>query len=313
MNLLNKIATIYIAVLAVSACNKINSPAQDEGLMQFDAIHPARTAKAAQNTQSTQAVQTKATDAEFEADDKIGVYITGYEGEQPLELELGGNYKNNNAVIFDGHDWHATPAIYWGNKFEKFDIYAYYQYGDPQSIKEMAFEVAADQTVAETPDYMSGYESSDFLFASCKGVTPEYGKINLKFSHRMSKLTVKLVKGPDYDGELPTKDVNVLILNTVTKSIIDLSTGDVIKHPRAATKNITAKREATDRFTAIVVPQMINYNIPLIEINCGNVCYIVNSRFHFKSGIHHTINVTLNNNPEKVEIEIGGEIEGGWD
>ena len=42
------------------------------------------------------------------------------------------------------------------------------------------------------------------------------------------------------------------------------------------------------------------------------VAYLVESRFVFKPGIQHTINVVISKNPEQVKIEIGGEIE-DWD
>lgn len=43
------------------------------------------------------------------------------------------------------------------------------------------------------------------------------------------------------------------------------------------------------------------------------VSYLVESKFVFRSGMQHTINLTLNNNPDMVRIEIGGEIENGWE
>ena len=43
----------------------------------------------------------------------------------------------------------------------------------------------------------------------------------------------------------------------------------------------------------------------------GEVSGELKRKFQFKTGMHHVLNVTLNNNADKVKVEIGGEIE-GW-
>ena len=296
---------ISVAAVLFAGCAKTGFPGDetaggetiaDDGLMHFSMDYPS----------------TKATETAFESGDRIGVYITAYENGEPLALQLGGNYKNNNAVTFDGSVWNAEPEIYWEEENSKYDVFAYYPFGSPSSVDEMPFDVAENQNIPETEESLSTYEASDFLFASRKGVTSADGSVNLLFKHKMSKFTVVLKKGEDYEGEIPDEGVSVLIHNTVTSSLIDLSTGDVVKHPMASARTITAKKDASDRYSAIIVPQMILYKQPLIEIICNGVSYMIETRFQFKSGVQHIINVTLDNNPEQVKIEIGGEIEGGW-
>lgn len=43
----------------------------------------------------------------------------------------------------------------------------------------------------------------------------------------------------------------------------------------------------------------------------SNVSYLMESRFIFRSGIQHSINIILDSDPAKVKIEIGGELQ-GW-
>ena len=255
---MKKIYLLTFAALLAFGCNKIETPeAVDDGAMRFNVEYPA----------------TKATETAFEAGDKIGVYITEYDGNRASALQLGGNYKNNNPVVFDGTKWTADPMIYWGEG--KYDVYAYYPFCLPESVDEMPFSVALDQRAAETSDALSAYEASDFLYAVKKGVTSEGGEVRLPFKHKMSKLTVNIIKGED------------------------------------SVKTITAKKIDAGTHTAIIVPQMLVNKKPLVEIIFRNVSYLVESKFNFKSGIHHVLNITLNNNPDKVNIEIGGEIE-GW-
>ena len=293
---MKKIFISAFAILTiVIGCNKTDAPQfTDEGIMHFNIDYPA----------------TKATETSFESGDKIGVYITGYENGKPLALQLGGNFKNNNPVTFDGTKWTANPVIYWGEG--KYDVYAYYPFMNPESVDELPFSVALDQRIMENADALSAYEASDFLYATKKGVTSAGGEVNLMFKHKMSKLTVNLIKGSDYEGDLPAT-ATLLVHSTVTDCIIDLSTGDVIKNPYSSAKTITAKQVDAGSHTAIIVPQMLTNKKPLIEVVFKDVSYMIESKFHFKSGTHHILNLTLNSNPDKVKIEVGGEIESNWE
>ena len=260
--------------------------------MKFNVVYPA----------------TKATETAFEPGDKIGVYVTAYENGQASPLQLGGNFKNNNPVTYDGSKWVADPVIYWNDDIAKYDVYSYYPFMLPTSVDELPFSVALDQRVEATETSLSAYEASDFLYSNKKGVTQEDGDVNLIFKHKMSKFTVNLIKGDDYEGELPDEAV-VLVHSTVPECLIDLSTGDVVKDPYASAKTITAKQVDPGQYTAIIVPQMLTNKKPLVEINYKDVSYMVETKFNFKTGTHHVINITLSSNPEKVKIEIGGEIE----
>lgn len=294
---MKKIYLLTLAALAIFGCNKIETPEAADGIMGFNIEYPA----------------TKATETAFETGDKIGVYIAAYDGAKPLALQLGGNYKNNNPVTYDGAKWTADPVIYWDEAIAKYDVYAYYPFTEPSSVDEMPFSVAIDQRKAETDKSLSAYESSDFLYATAKGVTSadNDGNVDLLFKHKMSKFTVKLTKGSEYEGDLPAT-ATVYIHSTVTDALIDLSTGDVIKNPYATAKTIIAKQIDESTHTAIIVPQMLTNKKPLVEIIFKDVSYMVESKFNFKTGTHHILNITINNNPDKVKIEIGGEIENDW-
>ena len=290
-----RIIALFAATIAALACNKTETPGFVENeAVCFNVLHP----------------NTKATETAFEAGDKMGVYISAYEGGKPLALQLGGNYKNNNPVTFDGTKWTADPVIYWDKAIEKYDVFAYYPFCEPTSVDEMPFSVAIDQRVMETAEALSAYEASDFLFAKAKGVTSATGEVDLLFKHKMSKLTVYIKKGLDYEGDLPAT-ATLLVHNTVPDGLIDLSTGDVVKDPYAATQTITAKQIDNGHYTAIIIPQMLTNKKPLIELVFKDVSYMVERKFQFKSGMHHILNITINNNPDRVNIEIRGEIE-GW-
>ena len=126
----------------------------------------------------------------------------------------------------------------------------------------------------------------------------------------MSRLVVKLVKGKDFEGDIP-KDVVVKVHGTVTDAIVDLGSGVVVKDSHGKAESITMKKESESVFSSIIVPQRIDNRQPLIEVLTSNVSYLMESRFIFRSGIQHSINIILDSDPAKVKIEIGGELQ-GW-
>ena len=285
-----------VAALLIGGCTKTDVEILSSDEMRFTAEYHSIT---------------RATGSEFEKDDAIGVFVTQYEGENALPLQLSGNYANNSKSIFDGTNWSNSPAIYWDeDKPEaKYDVFGYYPFDKPVSVDEYSFTVALDQSTEATEGALSGYEASDFLWAKAERVS-QIGTVPLTFNHRMSKLVVNLIKGEDYTGEVPT-DAVLRIHNTVPSANIDLASGMIVMNGHASPQSITTKKVEDGVYTAIIVPQRLNTRRPFIEVLSKGVSYLVESSFVFRSGMQHTINITLNNNPDKVKIEIGGEIE-GW-
>lgn len=268
----------------------------DNALMTFDIIHPSLQQKA----------NVRATATAFENNDRVGLFVT----EADAPLEVSGNYVNNAALTFNGSSWTTDKPIYWNDG--TYNVYAYYPYSTPAtSVDDAPFHVANDQSVPESDTTLSGYEASDFLWAGSMGVTAGEQPVSLLFKHRMSKILIRLVKGADYEGELP-ENAEVYIHNTITSATIDLSVGIVTKHPHATSQSIKAKSLGDHKYTAIVVPQRLDNRQPLVEVVMKGVSYLYESKFLFKPGIQHIVSLIVTKNPEQVKIEIGGEVE-NWD
>jgi hypothetical protein len=281
------------AILLLAACSKFSGVEDDPMVVRFNLVYPS---------------QTKASATAFESGDVTGIYMTENSNGIASPLQVSGNAVNNAAITFDGTSWTSNPKLFW-DKGVKYDVYGYYPYGKPASVDDYSFSVAADQSTKEEDGTLGGYEASDFLWAKTEGVTyPDV--VNLTFSHKMSRLVVKLVKGSDFEGDIPD-DVVVKVHSTVPDALIDLSSGAVVKDNYGSATTITMQKEGTSTFAAIVVPQRIENKQPLVEIITNNVSYLVESRFVFKSGVQHTISITLASDPAKVKIDIGGEIN-GW-
>ena len=99
------------------------------------------------------------------------------------------------------------------------------------------------------------------------------------------------------------------INNTVPSATIELTEGIVTRNTHGTAQTIKAKKVNKTQYTAIVVPQRLTNQVPLVEVVMKGVSYMVESKFVFKPGIQHTLSVTISKNPEQVKIEIGGEIE----
>lgn len=290
--------SIYAAclglVLCLAGCGQeemTEAGEQPADVMRFSLTHPDEGAR------------TRVTETHFEKDDRIGLYVCTAEA----PLEVGGNYVNNALLTFNGSAWHPERPIFWNNG--SYDVYAYYPQVSPvTSVDDLPFSVATDQQAAGNEQTPGGYEASDFLWASAKKQTAGNEAVKLNFRHCMSKLTVRLVKGPDYDGdELP--EAEVYVHNTVTEATVDLAVGIVTPAKFGKLHTVKAKAAGKDEYTAVLVPQRIANRVPLIEVVMKGVSYLVETNFRFKQGIHHTFTLIISKNPEQVKIEIGGELE----
>lgn len=263
----------------LGACSEVDT--LDTNVMTFAVQHPN--------------AMTRVTDTAFEQNDEVGLYVT----EKDAPLQLSGNHANNERLTYTTQ-WTTSRPIYWDNG--TYDIYAYYPYQqNPASVDNMPFSVALDQTG-------EGYAQSDFLWSSAKAVAASNTPVQLPFRHRMSRILIKLVKSNDYEGELP--DVaDVYIHNTVPDATIDLAAGLVTRDKYATVHSIKAKALGGHMYTAIIVPQRLSNRVPLVEVIMKGVSYLYEARFLFKAGMQHPVMLSISDNPDKMRIEIGGEVE----
>lgn len=243
----------------------------------------------------------RATLTEFETGDVMGLYAVEYDGEQPLPLQLAGNYINNEPMTYDGANWKGTKTLYWSQN--PCDFYGIYPYMELETLSNFLFDIQPDQTG-------DGYEMSDLMWAIDVNVTKDDTAVRLPFQHLMSRLVVKLVKGEKYEGNLPD-EITTHIYNTSTTAIVNLVEGNLEKYAIGDKNTITMRQIAEDTFDAIIVPQHIETNTPLIEVTMGGIAYLLEYSISFRPGYQHTIELTLNTSPdqEKIEIDIDGEID----
>lgn len=249
----------------------------------------------------------RATETSFENGDAVGVFVT----ETSRPLEIAGNVVNNERFQLNGVSWTAVKPIYWNTG--KFNVFAYYPYlNNINTITDLEFEVKTDQSI-NLPSGMSAYEASDFLYAQSKDVEATTNPVPLQFKHILSKLTIRLLKGENYEGEIPSS-ARIQILNTIPSATLDLEYGIATKNQHGEKKTIIARQSTPTSYSAILIPQRLDNRVPLIEVIMNGVSYLFESKFHFKAGTHHIVNLVIDSNPEQIKIEIGGEIsnDSGW-
>ena len=252
--------------------------------------------------------QTRASATSFEIGDKMGLYAVEYNGDEVASLQVAGNFINNEPLTYDGTVWAGDRTLYWSEN--PCDFYAIYPYQEVETISEYLFDLPLDQNSAENEDALSGYEAADLMWAKATKVAREDGAVELAFKHMMSRVVVKIERGPDYEGELPN-DIIVHLYNTVTTAEVDFTHGSLQRYAHGEKKIITMKQLSGDTFAAVVVPQNIERRTPLVEITMSGIAYLLNYSMSFRPGYQHTITITLNSSPEqeKIEISIDGDIE----
>lgn len=291
-----KIRDILLVLLAVIvvACDKVETAEPlDDSVMRFEMQHPA----------------TRATATAFEPNDKIGLYITEYNGVVATPLQISGNWANNVAATLNAAQWVTAKKIFWSNN--KMDVYGYYPYMVPTSINENPFSVSLDQSTARSGDALGGYEASDFLWAKTTGAEQSGATVALQFQHRLSKLVIKLKKGPSYEGDLPN-NADMYIHSIVPTATIDFTTGAVTKALFGEMATIKTHKVDDGTYEAIIVPQRLDSRRPFIEMIVNGVSYLLEDTFNFKAGKQHTLSLTINSNPDQVAIDIGGSVDGDW-
>lgn len=286
--IMKKIINItLVALLALTSCGKIASDV-DDGQIRFNL--------------SIAGVQTRATASSFESGDAVSLYAVAYNGSEQMPLQIGGNWFNNERLSYNGSVWSAGRTLYWADV--ACDFYALYPYqASVTSMEKYPFSVAVDQNTARTANELGGYEASDLLYAYAGNVSRSNAGVALSFNHIMSKLVVEVVKGPNFEGDIPN-DIVAHVYNTVTDCNVNWTTGSVEKGAFGAKNTITMKKVDNETFEAVLVPQNIEKRTPLIELTMGGIAYLLEYSLSFRAGYVHTVQLTLNTSPDQEQIEI---------
>lgn len=172
----------------------------------------------------------------------------------------------------------------------------------------MPFSLCTDQSTERVGNTPGGYEASDLLCATLKGVEATASPVAMTFRHAMSRITIRIIKGEDFEGQLPTQ-AKVYVHSTVPHATIDLATGTATRDIYGREASIRARQRSKYVYEAIVVPQRITTRVPLVEVEIKGVSYMYEGNFNFKAGTDHLVNLVVNDTPEKLSINVSGELK----
>ncbi len=287
-----------MAVMLWSGCN-------DEEIY-IENRPPADTPRIAIDGVIHQQYITRVDDGGFCDGDRIGIYGVNYTDENSTAGTLldEGNQVDNAMYTFDeaAWTWRSQGDVYFKDAVTNIDLYGYYPYGMPESVSAYAFEVRQDQSGVNVED---GYAMSDFLWGKATNVAPTDQKIKIKFSHIMACANVILAEGDGFaEGEFDALDKQVLAVNTMHRSLINLSTGEVTATGKVESEGIVMKQSA-DGFRAVVVPQTVAAGSALFVITVDGVTYRFkrNDNFAYAGGKQQKFTITVSRK------ELTGEYE----
>ena len=251
--------------------------------------------------------------------DEMGVYIVDYVNGEPGELLDAGNRATNVKFTFDeaAYRWDAAYDVYWKDDRTPIDVYGYYPFGSPESVRSYAVTVQKDQSKASENGVMGGYEASDFLWGKAENIAPTTEKIKIAFRHRMANVRVMLEEGSGFaEGEWTGLTKQVLVTNTKREAVVDLTTGTVEATGEVASTGIIPFEGDSD-WRAIVVPQTMAAGTELFRLTVDGQVYEFkkDEEITYYAGKMHNFTIQVNKKAATGEFEFKliGESVTAWE
>lgn len=262
---------------------------------------------------------TRADDGGFADGDCMGVFVVDYVNGKPGALKGSGNRATNFALNYQAasDSWEGNTEIYWKDEVTPIDVYGYYPFRNGiTEVEAYPLAVATDQSVVHKGE-MSAYEQSDFLWAKATKVTPADKTVRLDYKHRMAGVKVLLQKGEGFANEEWEKLPRLVVLpHTVPNATVNLSTG-VVTASGSQTASIVMAAQANDTYRAVVVPQSVTAEKPIVTVNIDGIAYALKRAdgMTYTSGKLHTFTITVNKRSDEsgYQLAISHEEITAWE
>ena len=210
----------------------------------------------------------------------------------------------------NGTSWTPASTMLWEGANKAVDIYAYAPY-----VENVA-DITAVPFAVETDQATKGAASSDLVGFTSLAYQPynnnEKKAVEITFDHILSKLTLTLTLGNQFDGQNVTIS-SVKLVGTNTAVSYDATNKEVkaaaplVVAPismQSLGKNIVGK----DQYTAILAPQSVAAGVAMIDVTLSNgstYCYTAATGGHdFATGTAYTMNLKIG----KDKITIDGNV-----
>ncbi|MDY3266603.1 MAG: fimbrillin family protein [Phocaeicola sp.] len=233
----------------------------------------------------------RASDTKFDVNDNIGVFAVKSNGNDSKGIILSsGNYADNVKYTYNGSKFTSSNGIEIENDGTKYYYHAVYPY-TPEASDVFSFSVKEDQR-------NDNYTLSDLCTAHSTATSAQL--VDLKFSHRLSKLIINL-EGSNW----PSGDYSIKLNDVYTNASVDLNALSFAKGNKKG--NITMSSNGNMSYKAILPPQTIYMdNFATLSIGSKNYSITLDKNITMKSGMQYEISVTYKNN--NVIVEFTGDI-----
>ena len=211
---------------------------------------------------------TKVSEMAFDEADRIGVFVTEYDGDFATELAVSGNYADNRLFTYTGNALTTEEGLYYP-VINNVDIYGYHPYRETvESVTAFPFRVATDQREE------AALKGSDFVWAKRANVAANSSVVDLGFSHLLSTVEVRVDAG---NGISSLEGMTVTLRNVACEGTIDLRTGQTAVSDTVQRVDVqmlqTNVEDSWQQFRAIVFPQTISGGTYLVEISLDGKKY----------------------------------------
>lgn len=259
---------------------------------------------------------TRASDAGFDAGDRMGVFVLDYDGDVPEPIE-GNPHASNVRFIFDGssNTWAGSTQLFWSDAETPADIIGYYPFRtEIVSTRSMPVEIERRQDTERNGDTPGGYETSDLLYARAPKVMPTSERVNLTFSHALAGLKVTLLPGEGFGAEeWAALDKGVVFPDMASTGSIDLATGEVTTSPDVRVSVIPVRYNGD--FRAVTMPQTIASGATVVSVTVDGKSYnlVRNTAIDLEGGKLHTFTITVNRKADGgIGLALTGESVTPW-
>lgn len=306
-----KLRILLLSVVALFGACKSDRSGVDSGEVSIDLSANVESI----NTAFGVSAKSIITGTTFASGDQLGVYIVPMkDATNAGDLRKSGNYRDNllYGVKADLSLDRPTNAVY-PNSLVKVDMYGFYPYNAAGYTLDAGNCVAI---VKNNQSAESDYIASDFMTAFYEGKNgdPNPTQVNLKFYHRLSKVTVLISTPASYKADPIASIKSVTLKNVQTKSLLNPKgtvdfissvVGDVVMNSRGGTSPAPAK------FEAIVSPTATagNYEVDLILVGASSTEYkfTYQGSHQFAVGKNNTLSITTFED-ERIVALGGGQI-----
>lgn len=232
---------------------------------------------------------TRATDTQFEAGDRIGVFAVkaSADDNRAILANKGGNYADNVVYSYSGGKFTATNGIEIPGDAKLFYT-AVYPYTST-AANVFTFDVNENQSTA------AAYTASDLCTASTEATDAK--EVELKFSHRLSKIIINLT-GDGWTGN----NISVKMRNVIATASIDLNSVTFVG--AGSKKDIVCAPNGTRSYKVIVPPQVVGRGEKIVTVTMNGVEYSLDtqSELEWRSGksYEYTLGLEKPNDTELV-------------